>query len=678
MKKTHWRKQLLFSSLAITLVFIPTVFLPGIARASVTENTDNDPCLVNNGAGDAVITSVTSVVAGPLTVVSVPVINLTEASQLNRSLSIQCAAKKAAAAVKEKTVGITFFGIPVPYTSWDAILKGLMKIVINKLTDSTVKWINTGFNGNPQYITDPGRYFGDIANGFTGDFLSQVAGGNLCSPFKPQIVLSLQQSSRGTYNPQCTLTGIGNNLENFYSNFSEGGWKSWFSMTQNSSNNPYDAYLEAKTNLDQGIANKTGLATLEANWNKGFLSTKTCTKTFQEAADERARAEGRDPSILSIGLNGEAIDPNGCDGTNGSEMGPVKTPGSVIESQLNQILGQGTTDLGLARSFDDIVSALVGALTKKVFNSASGLFSGGGTDYSSSGTQGNAENGYNPGTVNTGSGTNPTSGISCAPSKNNAVFGEPIIWAVTAIDSPGLSYSYQWSGDEVPDNSNGSTLVISYTSEKNKTASVIVTATRTLDASSAPIIQTSTINCSPAVMVAKYAPLVINSCTATSGEALANEISPFEIDTTGERRIKMARVTWVANVSGGSGIWAVNKPIIWEGESRDEFRNIIQTREFGSPTKKMDVPMWTPFFSWSGGTSGHYSYVGGSNGTTQTITKNPDGSTTISISRLYEILNAETTRDVSAKITVRDSDVHIQSNGVASLGCKPAVFIYKP
>lgn len=670
MKKTHWRKQLLFSSLAITLVFIPTIFLPSVARASATAIfDDNDPCLVNNGTGDAVIKGVDTTINTTNAVVSVPTNSVAANLLVSKQNSIACATKKATVALKNKTVGITFWGIPVPFSSWDAVRKAAMKLVINQLTKSTVEWING--KGKPQYITNTRQYFADIANGFAGDFLSQVAGGNLCAPFKPQIVLSLQQSSRGTYNPQCTLTGIGHNLEKFYGNFSEGGWESWFSMTQSDSNNPYGAYLEAKSHLDQGIATKTGLAEKEANWNKGFLSSKTCTKTFQQAADEDAAANGNN---IPMDVRVSGLDPNGCDGTEGSVVGPTKTPGSVIETQLNKILGQGVDDLGLARSFDDIVSALVGSLSKKIFMSAAGLFDSTtkGSDYVDSG------NGvYDAGTVNTGTGTNPTSGISCSPDKNNAVFNDPVTWTTSAQDSPGLSYSYKWSGDEVPDNSNESTLVISYTSEKNKKASVIVTATRTADASSEPIVQTSTINCSPAVMVAKYAPLVINSCTSTSSESLANEISPFEIDTIGERRIRMARITWEANVSGGSGAWAVNKPIIWSGESRDEFRTIILTRDFGTQYTK-DVPMWTPSYSWSGGKDGNRPYVGGSNGTTQTIIKNPDGSTTISISRLYEILNAETTRDVSAKITVRDYDVHLQNNGVASLDCKPAVFIYKP
>ena len=349
----------------------------------------------------------------------------------------------------------------------------------------------------------------------------------------------------------------------------------------------------------------------------------------------------------------------------------------MIETQLNKILGHGVDDLGLARSFDDIVSALVGSLSKKIFMSAAGLFDSTtkGSDYVDSG------NGvYDPGTVDTGQGVDPTSGMTCSPDKNNAVFSDSVTWTTTASDSPGLSYTYEWSGTDVPANSTGSSLVMKYASEGNKMASVKITSSLSVDDSSIPTMKTSTISCSPGVKVSKYAPLVVNSCTSTTGESLANEISPFEIDIKGERRMRMARVTWEANVSGGSGNLAKNNPIVWSGEEVDRIRMIIQTRRYGSPHDKLAVELWNPNQRWGDGSNGDGHWASGSSGAIQTITKLPDGSTKISMSRLYEIDkdNVLTDRNVSAKLTVRDMDPFIANSGVASAACQPEVFIYKP
>ena len=56
------------------------------------------------------------------------------------------------------------------------------------------------------------------------------------------------------------------------------------------------------------------------------------------------------------------------------KYGPTKTPGSVIESQLSNVLGSGLRQLELADEFDEMVGALVGQMVKNVVFGAQGLF----------------------------------------------------------------------------------------------------------------------------------------------------------------------------------------------------------------------------------------------------------------------------------------------------------------
>ncbi len=230
----------------------------------------------------------------------------------------------------------------------DSIALGIAKNTIERIVDSTVEWINSGFQGNPAYVTNPGQYFTDIADGVAGEF---IAGnddlGFLCSPFQANIRLALQASYTKALPFQCTLTEVVGNIENFYNDFSVGGWDGWFAMTQNSANNPYGAYLEAKVELDSRIATAIRLKNQQLDWGRGFLSVEVCDDTEgPPAPGERCPGQSR-----------------------------IVTPGSVIESQLQDVLGTGLAQLELADEFDELIGALLGQLLEKSVFSAQGLFS---------------------------------------------------------------------------------------------------------------------------------------------------------------------------------------------------------------------------------------------------------------------------------------------------------------
>ena len=606
MKKIGRHTQFSLFFLAIILVAAPFILIPQKTYAQVQALTaDPDPCAAPNGpagitADAALLTSATA-----NHVVSVPTSDLPSDALLISIRANACAINKATTAVKNKTVGPTIFGIPVPFLSWDAIAKIAMKVIINQLTNSTVNWINNGFNGSPAFITDPGNYFANIANGFAGDFLGVVAGGNLCAPFKPQIVLSLKNYMIGNYNPQCTLTGIGQNLQNFYTNFNEGGWTSWVSMTQNSANNPYGAYITARMQLDQGIAQQTGLAQLEANWNKGFLSTKSCS----------------DGSVVTYNSNNQPV----CaDGT--SDQIVTSTPGSIIEAQLVPILGQGVTDLGLARSFDDVVSALVGALTKKVFISTSGLFTSSG---SGSGSYTGSDTGYVSGTgQNFGSsGTSAAASVTCSPDKNAALIGTPVTWTATAPQVDGLSFSYVWTGDEIPTGQTSDSIVQQYTSEGSMSAQVAVTSVQAASGGTPANRQTATIICSPSVLVSKYNPLAV-TCSPS--------VTHAEINTP---------ITWTATITGGSGQFT---KIFWSGSQAvaPGTNNVFIFPSYNNIPNPTVAQFSWPWFA-SAATHGT---------TIQSFKNNGTGTMTESLQRIYVRDPSGKLGDVSADVTVEDAD----------------------
>lgn len=260
-------------------------------------------------------------------------------------------------ALEAKETGINIFGKTIPI-SWDGIAIQVAKHVIERMVDSTVDWINNGFDGNPAYVTDPQQYFADIADGVAGEFI----GGEdsklkfLCSPFKAQVKIALHKSYTQTAPYQCRLTGVIANIDNFYNDFSQGGWEGWFAMTQDNANNPYGSYIEAKIDLDSQIASALKIKENQLAWSGGFLSREKCDAMTVPASISKSGVE-------------ECVDATGK-----PVAKKIITPGRTIASGLEEVLGTNVRQLELADEFDELIGALMGQLLQKTIFSAEGLF----------------------------------------------------------------------------------------------------------------------------------------------------------------------------------------------------------------------------------------------------------------------------------------------------------------
>jgi len=239
--------------------------------------------------------------------------------------------------IRSKEVGLTILGVTIPGLTWDSIAIAIAKVALEQILQATTDWVRRGFEGNPAYATDPAQFFTKIADNVAGEFIRGSELGFLCSPFQTKIRLALQQYYTQRRRFQCSVTGIISNLDAFYNDFSQGGWDGWFAMTQNDFGNPYGSYLQGQIELDNGIQSQ------QLNWNSGFLSWSEC--------------------VEEDFMTGECM-----------KRGPVQTPGKVIESQLESVLGSGLRQLELADEFDELVSALFAQLLKQIVFNVRGLF----------------------------------------------------------------------------------------------------------------------------------------------------------------------------------------------------------------------------------------------------------------------------------------------------------------
>ncbi|HVZ76010.1 MAG TPA: hypothetical protein VG934_01925 [Candidatus Paceibacterota bacterium] len=227
------------------------------------------------------------------------------------------------------------------------VTKALARAAIQQITNDTVNWINSGFDGQPAFVQDYNKFFNDVSDEAAG---SVIQGGDLaflCSPFQLQVRVAIAQSyARRNQAPSCTLSGITGNIEDFANGtFSEGGWQGLIAYTTDPSNNPYAGYMYGQSVLQGQIATAKQNATLQLSPG-GFLSQQKCTTD-----------------------------------SSGKKTCTIQTPGTVIESNLEQVFGKNIDQLELASSIDDILNALINqVITKTLYKGLASL--------------GNGQNGY--------------------------------------------------------------------------------------------------------------------------------------------------------------------------------------------------------------------------------------------------------------------------------------------
>jgi len=342
-------------------------------------------------------------------------------------------------ALRDKEAGVTMFGFTVPGLTWDLVAITIAKLALEQILNATTDWINNGFEGNPAYVTDPLQFFTKIADNIAGEFIAGSELGFLCSPFQAKIRIALQRYHTQRKRFQCTLTNVVANIEDFYNDFSQGGWDAWFVMTQNDVNNPYGAFLEAQLELNELIASTLGIENQRLSWDSGFLGWSECIREDDA---------------------GECI-----------ERGPTKTPGKVIESQLENVLGSGVRQLELADEFDELVAALFSQLLKQIFSSAQGLFNGTGFGGSASGGGGGGITLYTLDVYKSGTGsgtiTSQPAGINCG-STCAASFPNGASVTLTATPAVGSTFT-KWFGGACS-NQTSPTCVVPMTAVKNTIA----------------------------------------------------------------------------------------------------------------------------------------------------------------------------------------------------------------
>lgn len=192
----------------------------------------------------------------------------------------------------------------------------LMHQIMNMITNDIINWINGG--GKPRFISDWKGFLTTAADRAAGAFLNQLAGINLCEPFKLDLQIALMPTTNFPEEVSCSFSEMGK----FFDDFRDGGWKGWAKITS-PENNFFGAYFKG---IDQRMS-------------------------AEAAAEKAAENEG----IASKGFLGVRCTPEMATGGK-CEAGDIITPGDAISYTTNNAINQPMEDL--SRSMADLTDSL--------------------------------------------------------------------------------------------------------------------------------------------------------------------------------------------------------------------------------------------------------------------------------------------------------------------------------
>ena len=253
------------------------------------------------------------------------------------------------------------------------ITRNIAKIMLQQITNSVVNWINSGFNGSPAFVQNPTQFIQKTADVIAGQYIQSSALSFLCSPFQLQVRIAIAQSyANRSSAASCTLTQVSNNITNFMrGSFSTaGGWPALLSFTSMPTNNPYGAFMYASAGISLVTSNAQRQVQTDLLQGSGFLS-------FQQKVAGSCVTTASPPAPS---LN-KSITPKGGPTNSSQQLYEVcdyvtATPGKVIADSLGATEKSTLDQLTLAKSFDEIISALINQLMTRTLQGGLSNLSG--------------------------------------------------------------------------------------------------------------------------------------------------------------------------------------------------------------------------------------------------------------------------------------------------------------
>ena len=285
------------------------------------------------------------------------------------------------------------------------LLMRLAKVVLARITQATINWINSDFHGSPLFLENPESFFKDIAKSEIRNLVDMIGYDSFRFPFGRQTALNVINSYRSQLdiNAEYTLSKVINDprlLVRYRNDFNYGGWNGFLINTQYPQNN----YLGFQGIIQQNLASRLE-GTLVApaqkiqqtlQYGMGFLSPQTCPSnpnynngineflrpSFKFDSNAYYKANPPDPVADELDMGKAYNEKYERAKSNARGIWAMKntcpdglvntTPGSVVGNQIMDAMGSNLrqTELGaaLGNSLSAILDALIGHFMDKGLN----------------------------------------------------------------------------------------------------------------------------------------------------------------------------------------------------------------------------------------------------------------------------------------------------------------------
>jgi hypothetical protein len=254
----------------------------------------------------------------------------------------------------------------IPDISLDSIMFCIINEIITYITESTIQWINSGFEGNPVFIQNPGALMQRVASQEANNFIYTAANGTeqavssgvhqtlgavadrtaglvgvLGESVTRGLISSYARDSSGNFIPiQPTLSDAQMRNPRFLGNWSAESQR-FYPGNYNPVAGAYGPLAYSYVpGMNAQIAQQQAMTAMQAQWNSGYYPFTACPPGQERPADGSCKPNSNQTLVQGSQVKGEAEARN-----------------------LTKYIRTAT-----ANSFDAIVTALVNQLVKVAIN----------------------------------------------------------------------------------------------------------------------------------------------------------------------------------------------------------------------------------------------------------------------------------------------------------------------
>lgn len=157
----------------------------------------------------------------------------------------------------------------------NGVAYAVAKSLLQQITEKTVNWVNTGFNGNPLYVRDLDSFLKSVSDQQISLFLDRIPSQDPIFGYSIRSIVSEN------------LTGVSDGLigatmdtpearayQAFQDDFKNGGWKAFI----NPANNPIGAIFNAADELSTSVTSQQENVKTQLQNGNGFLDLQRCVE----------------------------------------------------------------------------------------------------------------------------------------------------------------------------------------------------------------------------------------------------------------------------------------------------------------------------------------------------------------------------------------------------------------